>query len=333
MAPTGAASFAPLGPAVNQAACSATRSEVHIVVTCANRKLCEIPRELRLQAVPPQHQKSRFDAWTHRLTASSIAPVPAAHLYGGEHWQVARTLGDHAAASGYRASTWVCSAGYGLVPLTAALRPYAATFAVGHPDSAGHTTTAIQEWWTCHTAWPGPAANAPRSFTALAASAPHAAFLVVLSAAYLRACAPDLRAVAAELDRPEQLAILSVGGSATRGLGDYLLPADAHLQTVVGGSLGALNVHLAARLLQTGGADLFNRHVLAEHLRALARGGSRRQVPKRAALTDGEVRAFIAERLTERSTHTGLLRQLRDAGLACEQQRFARLFAATVGGR
>lgn len=318
---------------MNRVARSATRSEVRIVVTCANRKLREIPRELRLQAVAHQHQAGRFTAWTRRLTASSIAAVPADRLYGGEHWQIARTLGEHAIASGHSASTWVCSAGYGLVPLTAALRPYAATFAFGHPDSAGHTTKAIQEWWTHHTAWQGPDADAPRSFTALAASAPSAALLVVLSATYLRACAHDLITAAGTLHRPEQMAIISVGGGATRELREYLLPADADLQTVVGGSLGALNVHLAARLLQTPAADPFNRHDLAEQIRTLARGGSRRQVPKRTPLTDDEVQDFITEHLGESSTHTSMLRQLRDAGLACEQERFARLFAATGGGR
>ncbi|MGH4027285.1 MAG: hypothetical protein ACRDRV_22170 [Pseudonocardiaceae bacterium] len=266
------------------------------------------------------------------MTASPIVPVPADRLYGGEHWQTARTLGEKAAASGYRASTWVCSAGYGLVPLTAALRPYAATFAFGHPDSAGHTPKAVQEWWTRHTAWPGPDADLPRSFTALAGHTPRAALLVVLSATYLRACAHDLLAAAAELHRPDQLAIISVGGGATRELREYLLPADAHLQTVVGGSLGALNVHLAARLLQAPAADLFSRHALAEQIKTLARSGSRRHVPNRTPLTDAEVRAFIIERLSKGSTHSSMLRQLRDAGLACEQQRFARLFAATVGG-
>jgi hypothetical protein len=309
---------------------SKTRSEVRIVVTCANRKLCEIPRELQLRTVFQKHHKNRFDVWANRLMASPVTTVHADQLYGGEHWQIARTLEEHATVSGYRASTWVCSAGYGLVPLTAALRPYAATFTCGQPDSAGHTTKAIQEWWTYHTAWEGPNAGTPRSFTALAASVPHAAVLVVLSGTYLRACAHDLIAAADELHRPEQMAIISVGGGATYELREYLLPADAHLQTVVGGSLGSLNVRLAARLLQTAPTGPFDRHELAERIRALARG-ARREIPKREPLTDDQVMSFIAERFCETSSHTSMLRQLRDAGLACEQQRFARLFAATVG--
>jgi hypothetical protein len=330
MASTGAASFAPSGLAVKHRAGSETQSEVRIVVTCANRKLREIPRELHLHAVPQKRQANRFDAWTRRLITSPITAVPADLLYGGEHWQIARTLEAHATISGHRASTWVCSAGYGLVPLTAALRPYAATFTFGQPDSVGHTTKAIQEWWTHHTAWHGPDTDAPRSFTALAASAPRAALLVVLSGTYLKACAHDLIAAASHLHSPEQMTIISVGGSATHELREYLLPADAHLQTVVGGSLGALNVRLAVRLLQTATADLFNRHDLAERIRTLARG-AQRQIPKREPLTDDQIRAFIAERLRETTSHTALLRQLRDAGLACEQHRFAQLFAATVG--
>lgn len=307
-----------------------TQPEVRIVVTCANRKRHEIPKELRLHAVSQKHQSNRFDAWTHRLITSPITAVPAELLYGGEHWQIARTLEAHATMSGHRASTWVCSAGYGLVPMTAALRPYAATFTVGQPDSAGHTTKAMQDWWADHTAWQGPDSGAPRSFIALAASAPRSALLVVLSGTYLRACAHDLIAAASQLHRAEQMAVISVGGSTTHELREYLLPADARLQTVVGGSLGALNVRIAARLLQDTAADLFNCHDLAERVRTLARG-AQRQIQKREPLTDDQVRAFIAERVTKTASRTALLRELRDAGLACEQQRFARLFA-TVGG-
>src|SRR5581483_6660088 len=134
MASTGPASFAPLGHAVSQADPSKTHSTVQIVVTCANRKLRKIPEDLRLRAIPQKRQADRFDCWTHRLTVSSTAAVPADLLYGGEHWQIARTLENHATANGHRASTWVCSAGYGLVPLTAALRPYAATFTLSQAD-------------------------------------------------------------------------------------------------------------------------------------------------------------------------------------------------------
>lgn len=231
------------------------------------------------------------------------------------------------------ATTWVCSAGYGLVPITAPLRPYAATFAFGHPDSVGSTADSIQRWWDRHSEWQGPVAGAPRSLASLATQTPGTHMLVVLSAMYLRACARDLVALAENLRQSDQLTIISVGGSAPRELQEFVLPADSHLQTVVGGTLGALNVRLAAELLQTAPNTPPNRQAFADGLSRLRQQAGQRPVFQRTPMTDEQVRAFILERLTENSTHTAMLRQLRDSGLACEQKRFANLFAATVRSR
>jgi hypothetical protein len=219
------------------------------------------------------------------------------------------------------------------VPITAPLRPYAATFTFGHSDSVGGTTDSIQRWWDHHTDWQGPVAGSPRSVASLAAQAPGAHMLVVLSAMYLRACARDLVALVEQLRHPEQLTIISVGGSAPRELREFVLPADGHLQTVVGGTLGALNVRLAAQLLRTALNTPPNRQAFADGLARLQQQAGQRPVFQRTPMTDDQIRAFILERLTEQSTHTALLRQLRSSGLACEQRRFAQLFAATVRSR
>ncbi|AKJ00106.1 Hypothetical protein AA314_01732 [Archangium gephyra] len=48
---------------------------------------------------------------------------------------------------------------------------------------------------------------------------------------------------------------------------------------------------------------------------------------QRTPMTDDEVRQFIAREMrTAQRTWSALLRQLRDNGLACEQQRFRQLF-------
>jgi hypothetical protein len=310
-----------------------TRSDLHIVVTCANRKRLPVPQDLRLQDIRPTRLAARFDTWTHRLSTSRAKEVPADQLYGGEHWQVARSLDERATAAGHTATMWVCSAGYGLVPMTASLRPYAATFAFGHPDSVGGTTEIVQQWWDHHTVWQGPTPGAPRSLADLAVHTPDAHLLVVLSGVYLRACAHDLIALAGKLPRPEQLTIISVGGTAPRELQEFVLPADGHLQTVVGGTMGALNVRVAARLLQTLAGASPDRPAFADRLAQLQQEAGRRPVFQRTPITDEQVRSFILERLTDTSTHTALLRQLRDSGLACEQKRFAQLFAATVRGQ
>src|SRR5687767_3454490 len=95
-------------------------SRVHIVVTCTNRKQRVAPEELQLRSLTQLGTAGRFDAWIQRLSSSTAPAVPADQLYAGDQWQIARTL--HTKAN--NAQTWVCSAGYGLVPLDAELRPY-----------------------------------------------------------------------------------------------------------------------------------------------------------------------------------------------------------------
>jgi hypothetical protein len=305
--------------------------ETHIVVTCSNRKRRPIPADLCLQDVRVRGAQSRFDDWVRRVSTSRVPTVPAEELYAGEHWQTARSLAGQVTRHGGTARTWICSAGYGLIPLDSALRPYAATFAFGHVDSVGASTFAVRQWWDHHTAWQGPSPSAPRSLATLAVSSPAAVMIVVLSSTYLRACAHDLLGAAEALQRPEQLSVISAGASAAGGVQEFLLPVDAHLQTAVGGSLGALNVRLAARLLGMADNAVLDRPTLNEHVRALRQDSTRRTAPQRTPMTDEEVCQFIAERFTERSTHTALLRQLRNSGHACEQKRFAQLFAAVAG--
>ena len=52
------------------------------------------------------------------------------------------------------------------------------------------------------------------------------------------------------------------------------------------------------------------------------------QTPARKAVTDEDVRVFVrnALRANPRARHTALLREYREAGYACEQKRFGRLF-------
>jgi hypothetical protein len=303
----------------------------HIVVTCANRKRQPIPAGLRIQSIPRRGGvERRFDAWIERLATSDVPALPAGQLYGGEHWQIARTLEQRAAHGGHAVRVWVCSAGYGLVPMTAPLRPYAATFAFGQADSVAATTPAVRGWWDHHTAWVGPGTgHTPRSLAALATHAPRAALLLVLSGPYLRACGHDVAAAADQLRHPDQLSVISTGSTVPSDLREFVLPADGRLQGVLGGSMQALNVRIAAHLLETHQAPL-QRPALADTVTALGHGRQRPAPLQRTPLSDDQVRTFITTHWTERATHTRLLRQLRDSGLACEQQRFARLFADTV---
>lgn len=308
-----------------------TMPTVQIVVTCANRKRQPVPADLRIQSIREHRNvERRFDTWIERLTTSATPALPAEQLYGGEHWQIARSLEQRATRGGHTVGLWVCSAGYGLIPLTAPLRPYSATFSFGQADSVAATTPSARNWWDCHTSWTGPnTGQTPRSLTALVAGAPRAALLLVLSGPYLRACGHDILTAAEKLHHRDLLSVISTGSAVPSDLREFVLPADGRLQSVLGGSMQALNVRLAAHLLETHRTPL-KRPGLADSVTVLGRGRSRPAPLHRTPLSDEQVRAFITTHWTEGATHTRMLRQLRDSGLACEQQRFARLFADTV---
>src|SRR5262249_29209445 len=160
-------------------------------------------------------------------------------------WYVAKGLPSHARESGLEANLFVASAGYGLLPSDALLRPYAATFSPRSPDSvarSGDPSDAAATWWSRLGSWKGPKPGAPRTLTALAAANRDAVLLVAVSAAYLGALAPDLEAAAEELDEPERLMILCAGIRDHARLRPHLLPCDARLQAELGGARQSLNV-------------------------------------------------------------------------------------------
>jgi len=304
-------------------------ANVHVVVTCSNRKRHTVPERLRVGNLRERGSGRRFSAWTDRLSTSSAIDFPAVDLYAGEHWQIARTLPDQIAP---RAVTlWVCSAGYGLIPASALIRPYAATFAPGGVDSVGEDRSAVRDWWTRLTEWPGPVADQPRSFTDLARRDADATIIAVLSDAYQRACAIDVTAAAGLLRDPQQLSVI---GPATTDLADLVVRVTARLQPHLGGSLLSLNARVAAFLLRSSVDDDHNlgRTRLRERVEQTTMA-----TPARAAraagqrLTDEEVRAFICEHTGEHGvTATGLLRRLRLSGRSCEQARFGQLFAEVI---
>src|SRR5262245_35571216 len=111
-----------------------TASHLHIVVTCANRKRHDVPTELRLRDIRERTAEMRFGAWQDRLESSHAERYPAIELYAGEHWSVVRELTGSSPLA-QTAQLWIMSAGYGLIPANALIRPYAATFSAASADS------------------------------------------------------------------------------------------------------------------------------------------------------------------------------------------------------
>lgn len=298
---------------------------IRVVVTCTHRKRQAVPSSLRLRRVTGVRTSTRLRAWTERLTTTSVPATRAIDLYAGEHWDVARRLAKLSDAD-TTVDLWVCSAGYGLIPSSAPLHPYAATFTPGNADSVPAGPEGATAWWNALAGWDGPSTG-PRSIADLVAADPDSRVLVALSATYLRACGDDVARALEKTRGSGQVSVISVGTKQTPELADALLPGDARLQAALGGSRQALNVRLAEHLLTSGVIDHDD---MAEALAKLL--VDQPAIPRydRQAATDAEVRRYIRERLrTDPSaTHTRLLRQFRGDQRACEQSRFAALFRA-----
>lgn len=262
-------------------------------------------------------------AWIRILASDDVATLPALELYAGEHWDVARSLSSYSSPAN-RVVVWVCSAGYGLIPINAPIRPYSATFAPAQLDSIPGGRRGAAAWWTELTRWEGPV-EGPRSLRQLVDSDPGARFLFAMSATYLAACRHDVLNAARSVATPSRISVISAGTAADSLMADFLLPADARLQHTLGGTRGSLNARIAGHLLASGHQthDEMKRYLtqLLEQQPAL-------RVFNRKPLTDELLRAFIREGLDRDggTSATRLLRQLRGSGHACEQRRFARLF-------
>src|SRR5262245_32875137 len=108
---------------------------LQIIVSCTNRKTASVPEPLRLRSVPTGSSNSRVSEWCRRLERHRGPTVAAERLYAGEYWTVAKELPELARETGYKAKLWVMSAGYGLMPVSACIHPYSATFASAELDS------------------------------------------------------------------------------------------------------------------------------------------------------------------------------------------------------
>lgn len=303
------------------------RTPLQVVVTCSNRKTRPVPAELGADTLPAAPLEVRLASWIGRLGRQGSSGVAARHLYAGEHWQVARSIDESSRSRGRQVRTWVCSAGYGLVDLDTPIQPYKATFASAQPDTVASTDADRQAWWAGLAAWTGPTPGQARSFEQLAAAEPQSSLIVAASPAYLSACGPDLARAAQRLASPGQLVIISTGSRGSGSLAGHILPTDASLQSVLGGTRQALNTRVAARLMEDHQGPFTVDALTTVVNRLLATAPPLRR-ETRVASTDDDVATYIRLRLGAEPTlsRSRLLRAFRDAGRACEQSRFARIY-------
>lgn len=303
---------------------SISRSRIHVVVACTHRKHRYVPATLRLRCIGGTRTVTRRDTWVRHLVNEDGPAISRANeLYAGEHWSIARTLPD-LAPSRTGLQLWVCSAGYGLIPADAPIRPYAATFSAGQPDTVPGDRRAAAEWWGALGEWSGPV-DAPRTFAQLVEHDPGSRYLVAISAPYVQACWGDLLDAGSRVTKRGSFSVISAGTRPGSDLDEYLLPVDARLQGTLGGTLQALNVRAAAHLVERG---VTSHEAMSAYLEDFRSRQPELQKFERRPMSDEEIRAFVAENLGEDPSvsHSRLLRELRSSGRASEQSRFARLF-------
>jgi hypothetical protein len=305
---------------------------IQIVVTCCDRKISQAPHRLRVGSLPRLGDRPAL--WIERLKREPTTSIPAIDLYAGEHWSAVKELMRASLRSGFTPDLWICSAGYGLVPASAELKPYAATFAKGHGDSIerpGDPARVAADWWSQLGSWRGPAKGQPRSITCLAATRPRTPLLMVASPSYLRALEEDVLGAGDILQ--DRLVAVSAGAKRTGNLRDFLVPVDARFQYCVGGSKVSLNARVAAFLMEHARGELDRRRVfskidrVSERLPAIP-------VYERARLNDEQAIKLIRRTLRANGSMsaTSALQRIRREGWACEQKRFSHLFRAVKEG-
>jgi hypothetical protein len=263
----------------------------------------------------------------HTLAAAWLAQVRAAHaaytpttLYGGRSF----TEAVKAAAHG-RAALHVVSAGLGLVAGAASVPCYDATIASKDAELAaalqriGASTSA---WWL--------ALNDGPALARLVNQAPGALVMLALPSSYVEMLADDLTEVSNANVKRLRIFTSELGVQALPPhLRDAWLPYDDRLEAVPGWNgtrsdfpQRALG-HFVRKLNGMPLALADAKAAVADALRPL-------KVPARPTgvrLNDDALRAWLHANWDDCKGHTGrLLAKLRhDAGLACEQSRFAQL--------
>jgi hypothetical protein len=316
--------------------------KVNLIVTCTSRKTQTPVRGLRLRDLREKSMSARAHHWIETLRAKILeneSHTEASKLYCGEYWSVVRELPTEARKVGVSIQFWICSAGYGLITPDSEIRSYSATFSPEEGDcvtrglDAAARRVAAQEWWKQIAMWSGPTGNRVRSLTSLTRAYPNTPLLVVASPEYLYALEKDLSGALDALADPDLLLIVSAGTRSFGKFSDNLVPCDARLQPLVGGTRASLNIRVAKLLIERSGKMLLGaKRVSAELGRLL-----KRQPPienyQRRAVTDDQVRTFIrtqAHRNGMVISRSALLRKFRDSGKACEQSRFANLYRQMV---
>ncbi|HEY8377031.1 MAG TPA: hypothetical protein VIK91_11105, partial [Nannocystis sp.] len=192
-----------------------------------------------------------------------------------------------------------------------------------------------QAWWSTLARLRSEHEPTPTSLAALAARSPRSTLLILASPDYVRALHGDLAAAAAQLQRPEQLTIVTSGAPRDGDpLADNIVSVDDRTRSALGGTMQGLHARAALHLLAAPEIprEPFTAAQLRARYEAMVGDTPRPEKPLRTPMTDAEVVAFLRAELAKnpKAGWTLLLRTFRGSGRACEQSRFRGLHAVLM---
>ena len=163
----------------------------------------------------------------------------------------------------------------------------------------------------------------------LAERHPESPLIVTASPEYLDAIADDLTAAEQRLADPGLLTILCRRGSLPGLLEARKIYLSAELSSALGGTLLSMNVRVLLWLLQ-GGTREFHHAEIRRSIDELRAKSTPRIVPTRQKVSDTDIWSHINTclKLNRNISGSAALKALRNQGLAAEQKRFQKLFAA-----
>jgi hypothetical protein len=302
----------------------------HLVLTpCSRRKRAHIEPALRASALKPARLSQVAEAWASRLRRS-WNKVAAEELYAGRGLVEARRAAD--AVGG---ELRIVSAGLGLIDCREAVPAYSLTVTGGDPDSIAAKVQgpfSAELWWKALHA----ALGMPQGALLDLIQRRDGLIILALPGTYLALIAGEI----ANLP-PNLLSRVRLVGPpkemVRHELASIWMPYDARFDGEDSPNPGTRGDfaqraarHFAEIVVRAApNADTIDHaEMVTEHLRPLASRAPVRREPG----TDAELIDVIRELLPKARGKSGeTLRLLRrDAGRACEQGRFRRLFAAAT---
>lgn len=304
---------------------------IQVVVPCANRKTRAIPRALSVRSLGSTTLARRFSCWREALLDSHTLQLASNELYAGDHWHVVRSMRQHIPA-GVSINVWIASAGYGLIHETTLVQPYSATFSVHAHDAVAPPGSLFtsRDWWNHLRDLDVPSLPPTRTIRGLLVNHPNSPVIISGSMQYLTALHDDIEDALFDRGLQSRLTVLSTGSHSIREPASTFIQATGRLRAVLGGAYHSLNARLLRLVLSRVHEWYPSQSRLAQMIAELEQGAPPLYHRHRIRLSDSMLQRTIAELLRSGlQSRTRCLNELRNKGYACEQERFAHLFART----